>query len=66
MSIPSPECWHRAGMKTVELYTFKCKGKPKKISRQGLCVFLKLRFRDAVIYIQYILTQDAIRWCNAW
>lgn len=56
MSTPRPECWHKAGTKTVELYTLKCKGKPKKISRQeGLCVFLNFCFRDGVRYIYFLL-----------
>lgn len=46
-------------MKTVELYTFKHKGNPKKISRQeGLCVFLNFLFRGGVRYICVFPTQD--------
>lgn len=56
MSTASPEGWHKAGMKTVELYTLTHKGKPKKISRQeGLCVFFNLCFRDGVRYMYFLL-----------
>lgn len=51
-------------MKTVELYTFKGKGKPKKIGRQeGLCVFLNLCFRDGVRYMYFLLRMllDGVR-----
>lgn len=56
MSTPSPECWHKAGMKTVQLYTLTRKGKPEKISRQeGLCVFFNLCFRVGVRYMYFLL-----------
>lgn len=54
MPTPSPECWHKAGVETDDLY--KHKGKPKKISRQeGVCVFLSVCFGDGVRYTYFLL-----------